>query len=196
MTQSKAFRALSRSSAHRQALLRNLVTDLIKHESIFTTYAKAKEAQRIAEQVITLGKRGTNATLTRLKQILYVYISPPSTKRTHPEVLLTPNQVPEENVPRVVKVLAPRYKQRAGGYTRVQRIEPLRTDQAESAILELVDGPRDMRFALTAKAIAYAKKQEKELSDITLMNIKKVTQFRVNGEKELEAEVKKFEARM
>jgi len=78
----------------------------------------------------------------------------------------------------------------------VQRIEPLRTDQAESAILELVDGPRDMRFALTAKAIAYAKKQGRELSDITLMNIKKVTQFRVNGQKELEAEVKKFEERM
>lgn len=78
----------------------------------------------------------------------------------------------------------------------MQRIEPLRTDQAESAILELVDGPRDMRFALTAKAIAYAKKQGRELSDITLMNIKKVTQFRVNGQKELEAEVKKFEERM
>lgn len=78
----------------------------------------------------------------------------------------------------------------------MQRIEPLKTDQAESAILELVDGPRDMRFALTAKAIAYAKKQGKELSDITLMNIKKVTQFRVNGQKELEAEVKKFEERM
>lgn len=78
----------------------------------------------------------------------------------------------------------------------MQRIEPLKTDQAESAILELVDGPRDMRFALTAKAIAYARKQGMELSDITLMNIKKVTQFRVNGQKELEAEVKKFEERM
>lgn len=78
----------------------------------------------------------------------------------------------------------------------MQRIEPLKTDQAESAILELVDGPRDMRFALTAKAIAYAKKQGKELSDITLMNIKKVTQFRANGQRELEAEVKKFEERM
>ena len=72
----------------------------------------------------------------------------------------------------------------------------MKTDQAESAILELVDGPRDMRFALTAKAIAYARKQGRELSDITLMNIKKVTQFRVNGQKELEAEVKKFEERM
>jgi len=78
----------------------------------------------------------------------------------------------------------------------VQRIEPLRTDQAESAILEFVDGPRDMRFALTAKAIAYAKKEGRELSEITLQNIKKVTRFRINGERELQAEVKKFEERM
>ncbi|KAG0641626.1 ribosomal protein L17 [Tuber brumale] len=175
MAGNKAFRALSRSSAHRKALLRNLVTDLVKHESISTTYAKAKEAQPIADQVITLGKRETDASMRRLKEILFV---------------------PEETAPRVMKVLVPRYKLREGGYTRVQLIEPLRTDQAESAILEFVDGPRDMRFALTAKAIARSKKEGEELSDITLLNIKKITRFRVNGEKELEAEVKKFEERM
>lgn len=168
---------------------------MVKHESISTTYAKAKEAQAIAEQVITLGKRKTNATITRLNQILYVCPFLPSTKLTTREPTHT-NQVPELNVPRVLKVLAPRYKQREGGYTRVQRIEPLRTDQAESAILEFVDGPRDMRFALTAKAIAYAKKEGRELSEITLQNIKKVTRFRINGERELQAEVKKFEERM
>ncbi|CUS09581.1 unnamed protein product [Tuber aestivum] len=171
----KAFRALSRSSAHRQALLRNLVSDLIKHESISTTYEKAKEAQPIAEEMITLGKRGTDASRRRLEQFLYV---------------------PEENVPRVLNVLAPRYKLREGGYTRVLRIEPLKTDQAESAILEFVDGPRDMRFALTAKTIARSKKEGKELSEITLLNVKKITQFRANGEKELEAQVKKFEERL
>ncbi|KAG0123283.1 ribosomal protein L17 [Tuber indicum] len=171
----KAFRALSRSSAHRNALLRNLVTALVKHESISTTYAKAKEAQAIAERVITLGKQETDASVKQLKKVLFV---------------------PEETAPRVMKVLVPRYRLRQGGYTRVQRIEPLRTDQAESAILEFVDGPRDMRFALTAKTIARSKKEGGELSDITLLNIKKVTQFRVNGEKELEAEVKKFEERM
>ena len=196
MTQSKTFRALSRSSAHRQALLRNLVTDLVKHESISTTYAKAKEAQRMAEKVITLGKRNSNATITRLNQILYVRPPTSSSPERNIRAYSHQPQVPELSVPRVLQVLAPRYKQRAGGYTRVQRIEPLRTDQAESAILELVDGPRDMRFALTAKAIAYAKKEKRELSDITLRNIKKVTQFRINGERELEATVKKFEERM
>ncbi|RPA90637.1 ribosomal protein L17 [Choiromyces venosus 120613-1] len=173
MAGNKAFRALSRSSSHRNALLRNLVTDLVKHESISTTYAKAKEAQSIAEKVITLGKRQTDAATRRLHQILYA---------------------PEENVPRVLNVLAPRYKLREGGYTRVQRIEPLKTDQAPSAILEFVDGPRDMRFWMTARTIAHSRKEGKELSDITLLNVKKVTRFRKNGQKELEAAIKKFEA--
>ncbi|PWW72442.1 ribosomal protein L17 [Tuber magnatum] len=175
MVAGKTFRALSRSSAHRQALLRNLVTELIKNETVSTTYAKAKEVQPIADQVITLGKRETNAARRRLEQILYV---------------------PEVSIPRVMNVLVPRYKLREGGYTRLQRIEPLQTDQAESAILEFVDGPRDMRFALTAKAIAHSKKEGRGLADITLLNIKKVTRFRPNGEKELEAEVRKFEERM
>jgi len=66
------YRHLSRDSAHRQALLRNLVTSLIKHESITTTWAKAKEAQRLAEKVITLAKKNTQATRRRALQILYV----------------------------------------------------------------------------------------------------------------------------
>ena len=66
------YRALSRSSAHRQALLRNLVTSLFKHESIATTWHKAKEAQRLAEKLITLGKKNTEATRRRATQIFYV----------------------------------------------------------------------------------------------------------------------------
>jgi large subunit ribosomal protein L17 len=66
------YRHLNRSSAHRQALLRNLVTSLIEHESISTTWPKAKEAQRLAEKVITLGKKNTEASRRKALSILYV----------------------------------------------------------------------------------------------------------------------------
>jgi large subunit ribosomal protein L17 len=66
------YRHLSRSSAHRQALLRNLVTSLFKHESIATTWHKAKEAQRLAEKLVTLGKKNTEASRRRAHQIFYV----------------------------------------------------------------------------------------------------------------------------
>ena len=66
------YRHLSRSSAHRQALLRNLVTSLFEHETISTTWAKAKEAQRLAEKLVTLGKRNTVASRRRAHQIFFV----------------------------------------------------------------------------------------------------------------------------
>lgn len=66
------YRHLNRTSSHRQALLRNLVTSLIKHESIQTTWHKAKEAQRLAEKLITLGKKDTNASRAKAGAIFYV----------------------------------------------------------------------------------------------------------------------------
>ncbi|KAI5795544.1 ribosomal protein L17, partial [Geopyxis carbonaria] len=158
-------RMLNRTSAHRQALLRNLVTSLFTHESISTTYPKAKEAQRIAEKCITLAKRNSNASRLKAEAILYT---------------------PVATVPKLFGALAERYRDRPGGYTRVLRIEPLKTDQAPSAILELVDGPKDMRFAMTAKTVARCQAEDKDLNDLTLKNIRKVTRFRKDGEKELE----------
>ncbi len=66
------FRHLNRKSSHRQALLRNLVTSLITHESIKTTWPKAKEAQRLAEKLITLGKKNTNASRAKAESIFFV----------------------------------------------------------------------------------------------------------------------------
>jgi len=159
---------LGRDSSHRQALLRNLVTSLFQYESISTTYPKAKEAQRIAEKCITLAKKNTNASRLKAEQILYN---------------------PLTTVPKLFEQIAERYKERPGGYTRVLRIEPLKTDQAPSAILELVDGPKDMRFAMTAKTIARCAEEDKKLADLTLKNIKKITRFRKNGMTELESMV-------
>lgn len=66
------YRHLSRDSAHRQALLRNLVTSLFKHESITTTWPKAKEAQRLAEKLITLGKKNTETSRRTALSTFYV----------------------------------------------------------------------------------------------------------------------------
>ena len=73
------------------------------------------------------------------------------------------------------------------------RIEPVKEDQAPSAILELVDGPKDMRFALTAKTIANLREKGHEINDMTAANIQKVTRYRMNADQELEDMVQKFE---
>ncbi|KAF2262306.1 ribosomal protein L17 [Lojkania enalia] len=164
------FRHLSRSSSHRQALLRNLVTSLFKHETISTTWHKAKEAQRLAEKLITLAKKDTEASRRRAYQIFYT---------------------PERLVPKLFGPIKERYLERPGGYTRVLRIEPLKEDQAESAILELVDGPRDMRFAMTAKSLARLPR-DRQMNEITAKNVKKVTQFRKDGVKELREMITKM----
>ncbi|KAK0514589.1 hypothetical protein JMJ35_003206 [Cladonia borealis] len=167
------YRHLSRNSAHRQAMLRNMVTSLITHESIRTTWHKAKEAQRLAEKLITLGKKNTNASRRRASQILFD---------------------PLDHFPKLFGTLRNRYLTRPGGYTRVLHIESLNRnhDQAPSAILELVDGPRDMRFAMTAKTLARERLTENGVRDITARNVAKVIRYRKDGEEELESLVRRM----
>lgn len=84
--------------------------------------------------------------------------------------------------------------QRPGGYTRVLRVEPKKADQAPSAILELVDGPKDMRFAMTARTVARNRAQGFDtLNETTTLNVKKVTQFRKDGIDDLEGAIKRLE---
>nr|XP_023907850.1 uncharacterized protein LOC112019563 [Quercus suber] len=166
------YRHLSRNSAHRKALLRNLVCSLIEHESITTTWHKAKEAQRLAEQLITHAKKNTEASKNQALKILFT---------------------PHKFLPKLFGPLRERYAARPGGYTRVLRIEPEKEDQAASAILELVDGPKDMRFAMTAKTIASVRAKGLPINDMTAANIMKVTKFRQNADEELEAMVRQFE---
>ncbi|KAF1922041.1 ribosomal protein L17 [Ampelomyces quisqualis] len=162
------FRHLSRSSSHRQALLRNLVTSLFKHETIATTWHKAKEAQRLAEKLVTLGKKNTEATRRRAAQIFF-----------EPDLL----------VPKLFGPIRQRYQARPGGYTRILRIEPMKEDQAESAILELVDGPKDLRFAMTAKTLAQLTPR-RQFSARTAKHVKKVTRYRPHGVEKLQDMVK------
>jgi len=100
---------------------------------------------------------------------------------------------PHELVPKLFGPFRERYADRPGGYTRVLRIEPLKEDQALSAILELVDGPKDMRFAMTARAILRQRRENLLIHELTAKNIDKVTRYRTEGEEELEEMVRKFE---
>ena len=164
-------RALSRSSAHRQALLRNLTTSLLEHESITTTYAKAKEVQPFIEKLITLGKRDTPTS--REKARSYIFSDTTSLAKLFS--------------------LKTRYASRQGGYTRVLRCEPLKSDMAESAIICLVDGPRDVRFAMTARALLRQEKEGLPMNELTAKNVQKVTKFRAGGVEELTRAVKELE---
>lgn len=94
-------------------------------------------------------------------------------------------------VPKLFQKIAPRFANRPGGYTRVLRIEPLKEDQAESAILELVDGPNDMRFHMTAKTLAQ-QPENKQFTPKTAENVKKVTRFRKDGVEKLKDMVNKL----
>jgi large subunit ribosomal protein L17 len=116
MRHNVAGNSLSRDSGHRKALYRNLVTALLKHEHIVTTEAKAKEVRSMAEQMITLGKKGG---LHSYRQTLAFVIDKKVTEK-------------------IFSVLAPRYKERNGGYTRVTKVEPRLGDNAPRVQLELV----------------------------------------------------------
>src|SRR5258706_5802528 len=113
------YRKLQRTTAHRLAMLRNMVTSLIQHERITTTIPRAKEARRMAERVITLGKKGGLHNVRLASQTV------------KDRVLLQ----------KLFGELKERYAKRAGGYTRILRTGFRRGDATEMAILELVDRP-------------------------------------------------------
>jgi hypothetical protein len=101
-----------------------------------------------------------------------------------------PPQKPLELLPKLFGPIRERYAERPGGYTRVLRVEPAKEDQAESAILELVDGPKDMRFALTAQTVARDRMLGTPHTEITKLNMEKVGKYR--GSEAFEEQVSRF----
>ena len=112
-------RKLQRTTSHRLAMLRNMVTSLIEHERITTTVPKAKEARKMAEKVITLGKKGGLHNVRQAQRIV------------KDRALLQ----------KIFGELKTRYAARKGGYTRLMRGGFRKGDAADIAILELVDRP-------------------------------------------------------
>ena len=141
MRHRRSGRQLSRTAEHRRALLRNLVTELFRHERIETTAAKAKEARRVADRMITFAKRGD---LHARRQVDRYVMSREVTRK-------------------LFTTIAPWYADRNGGYTRVLRTRARLGDGGEMAFLELVK--TDEQLAADRKkreAEAAAKEAEKE----------------------------------
>jgi large subunit ribosomal protein L17 len=147
MRHRKDHRRLGRKAEHRRALLRNLVTALFQYERIETTVAKAKEARRIAERMITFGKQGDLAARRHVSRFVI-----------KPEVTA-----------KLFSTIAPWYADRNGGYTRIIRVGHRLGDAGETAYLELVktteqkEKERADRIA-AAEARALAKSGEKPSS--------------------------------
>jgi large subunit ribosomal protein L17 len=117
MRHRKAGRKLGRSSGHRRALYKNLITELFRHERIKTTEAKAKAIRGKAEKLITLGKRGD----LHARRLAAVRLNDPTI------------------VVKLFDELAPRYEDRPGGYTRILKLGRRQGDAAPMVLLELVE---------------------------------------------------------
>ncbi len=125
----KSGKKLGRSSAHRRALYRNLVTQLLQRDRIRTTDAKAKELRRIADRMVTLGKIGTLAARRRAAAFMQ---DPAVVQRLFDEV-------------------APRFADRPGGYTRVIKLGRRVGDAAPISLIELTGTGEEMPTPSTAK---------------------------------------------
>ena len=136
-------RQLSRNSSHRHALLRNMATSLLRHETIRTTVPKAKELRRVVEPLITLAKVDSLAK----RRLAYSRLRD------------------ESVVEKLFADLGPRFKARAGGYTRILKMEPRPGDSADMALMQLVElaaapveKTEDSKAAKAPKAPKKAKK--------------------------------------
>ncbi len=131
---------LNKDTSHRKAMLSNMVGQLFEHKQIKTTLAKAKEARRFAEKMITLGKKGD---LNSLRQALKFL--------RHKKVVFN-----------LFDNIAPVYKERQGGYTRVYKLGTRKGDAAKVALLQLVDF-ENWKKEDKAPAKIVVKKEEKEI---------------------------------
>ena len=123
MRHGKVHRKFSRTAEHRRAMFGNMVAALIKHEQIVTTLPKAKDLRPIVEKLVTLGKRGgLHARRQAVAEIRDVAM-----------------------VKKLFEVIGPRYKDRAGGYTRVLKAGFRYGDNAARAVIEFVDRDVDAK---------------------------------------------------
>ena len=117
MRHNKSGKRLGRNSSHRKAMMRNMVTSLFAHEKITTTDIRAKELRKIADKMITLGKRGDIHARRQALQVIR----------------------DRKVVGKLFDLLAPRYKDRPGGYTRIIKLGQRAGDNASLSLIELVE---------------------------------------------------------
>jgi len=151
-------RKLNRTASHRRALFSNLTAQLFEHKQIVTTLPKAKEARKFAEKMITLGKKGDLNSLRqalkflRLKQAVFTLFND----------------------------IAPNYKNRAGGYTRVLKLGLRKGDAAEKAVLQLVEYDDATEVPAKTKKVKAA---EEKKSQVEVKEDKPVKKEKKSSEK-------------
>lgn len=125
-----AKRKLGRTSSQRKALLRDLATQLIVHERIETTEARAKDLRSVVEKMITLGKRGDLHARRQAQQFIR--------RQTAVNADEEGNETEVYALQKLFDELGPRYADRQGGYTRIMKMGPRRGDGAPVVVMELV----------------------------------------------------------
>ena len=117
------YRKLSRHSNERKALLRDLITDLIINDRIETTVSKAKELKRLADKMVTLGKKNTLASRRQAAEL----------------IRFETDEEGKYALQKLFDEIAPKFANRNGGYTRVLKLGPRRGDATEMALIEFVE---------------------------------------------------------
>ncbi len=152
MRHQRKSRRFGMSPSHRRSMFRNMVTSLFVHERIRTTLERAKELRRVAEKLITLGKRGDLSARRLAARTLRIQTIKEGAKKIHKEVALV----------KLFETLAPRYSDRPGGYTRIIKIGRRRGDNAPLALLEMIpDESKETKGKATKKKKAGSKTSSK-----------------------------------
>jgi len=177
MRHQKAFRKLGRNPTHRRALFRNLATSLIIHDRIETTLPKAKELKRVADKLVTLGKK--NTLHARRQALGYLF----EVNKHDPKC-----RTKDTAVHKLFTEIAPSFSDRNGGYTRVLRTRVRDGDKAQMAIIEFVSEE------VQAKDTGRKKRRVKKSSDKGKVADKKAAdQKAAPVEEQVEAEQTKAE---
>ena len=134
-------RKLNRTSSHRKALLMNMSNALIKHEQITTTLPKAKELRPFVEKVVTLGKKGDLSSRRKAMSILQ----------------------DEKMTKKIFDILANRYEERDGGYTRIIKLGNRYGDNAPTAVIEFIDRDEDAKGLDSGPVIEKKATEEEQL---------------------------------
>ena len=161
MRHRKSGRKLGRDNSHRQAMLQNMVTSLFRYGRIQTTEARAKELRRLAERVITMGKRAPTSGLVGLAGD---ELAQAQARRVH-QIRRARLWVKErEALTRVFGEYADRFKERPGGYTRILKVGARPGDNADMVLIELVGNESDSAAVDAADIIAASQSSSQEPS--------------------------------
>ncbi len=140
MRHQKTYRKFGRSSSHRMAMMKNLATSLLEHGKIETTTAKAKDLRRVVEKLIT--KAGSGSLAARREALAYLTKKPVAHK--------------------LVNDIAPKFKSRPGGYTRIIKLGQRQSDAADMAVIELVEEDYKPKAKKKKRAAKVEKKAEEK----------------------------------